>query len=135
MRASQSGLWFALVGASASAVHFFVFSFLRHHWVVELANACGFVLAFGVSFVGHRYLSFQDTSVPVRQSLLRFGATALAGFASNELVFVALHRVFSWPDWWALGAAMVAAAAQTFLLGRYWAFRRTKPVDVTRASQ
>jgi putative flippase GtrA len=124
LRASQSGLWFALVGASASAVHFFAFSFLRHHWVAELANALGFVLAFGVSFVGHRFLSFQDTRTSVRQSLLRFGVTALAGFASNELVFVALHRGLAWSDLWALGAAMVIAAGQTFLLGRYWAFQR-----------
>jgi putative flippase GtrA len=50
--------------------------------------------------------------------------TALAGFASNELMFILLLRAFEWPSLVALFLALVFAAGQTFLLSRFWAFRR-----------
>ena len=57
-------------------------------------------------------------------SMAVFGATALAGFAVNEAVFVLLLRAFGWPSWLALVLALIVAAGQTFVLGRFWAFRR-----------
>lgn len=120
----KSGFFFGLVGLTAAAVHTAVFAALRAHLWAELANALGFVVAFGVSFVGHRHFSFADTTTGVGQSLLRFGITALLGFAANELSFVLMWRVLEWPALPSLWIAMVVAAAQTFLLGRFWAFAR-----------
>ena len=57
-------------------------------------------------------------------SLRRFALTAGAGFVSNEVVFVLLLRWLALPALVALAAALVFAAGQTFLLSRYWAFRR-----------
>ncbi len=90
----------------------------------ELANALGFAVAFLVSFAGHRRLSFQDAGTSLMTSLRRFAVTALAGFACNELVFMLLLRVFAWPALLALFVALLVAAGQTFVLGRFWAFRR-----------
>ena len=90
----------------------------------ELANALGFAVAFLVSFAGHRRLSFQDAGTSLLTSLRRFAVTALAGFACNELVFMLLLRVFAWPALLALFVALLVAAGQTFVLGRFWAFRR-----------
>ena len=90
----------------------------------ELANALGFCVAFFVSFAGHRLLSFKDASTSVATSLGRFAVTALAGFASNELVFMGLLRVLDWPALLALFVALVFAAGQTFVFSRFWAFRR-----------
>ena len=90
----------------------------------ELANALGFCIAFFVSFAGHRLLSFKDAATSVATSLGRFAVTAVAGFASNELVFVLLLRRLDWPALLALVAALVFAAGQTFVLSRFWAFRR-----------
>lgn len=119
----RSGFWFLVVGCGAALTHMAVFTLIGHVTWPELANAVGFAVGFCVSFSGHRWLSFSDASTTIRQSLLRFGVTALAGFASNELVFVALLRGLAWPALAALLAAMVVAAGQTFVLGRYWAFR------------
>ena len=123
----SGGLWFLVTGGAAAAVHLGVFVLLTQ-WLPrlwpELANAAGFAVAFFLSFVGHRFLSFAGTSLPWLHSLLRFSATALSGFALNELVFSLLLRQFGWPSWLALFCALAAAAGQTFLLGRYWAFRR-----------
>lgn len=119
-----SGLWFLVVGASAALTHIAVFALAQPYLLAELANAAGFVVAFGVSFGGHRRLSFRDAGTTLAQSFARFSLTALAGFAANEAVFALLLRVAGWPALLALLAALVAAAGQTFLLSRFWAFRR-----------
>ena len=121
---SRTGFWFLVVGGSAALTHMGVFALTQQLMWPELANALGFVVAFGVSFSGHRLLSFQDAGTSVRQSLARFAVTALGGFGTNELVFVALLRGLGLPALWALFFALGVAAGQTFVLSRYWAFRR-----------
>lgn len=121
---SKSTFWFLAVGTAAALTHMGVFALTQPHIWPELANALGFVIAFFVSFAGHRWLSFQDAGTTVGTSLRRFAVTALAGFASNELVFVFLLRVLGLPPLLALFTALVFAAGQTFMLSRFWAFRR-----------
>ncbi len=121
---STSTFWFLAVGSAAALTHMVVFALAQHRMWPELANALGFCIAFVVSFAGHRLLSFKDASTTVASSLVRFAVTAVAGFASNELVFVLLLRWLDWPSLLALFVALVFAAGQTFLLSRFWAFRR-----------
>jgi putative flippase GtrA len=122
----RTGFWFLVVGASAAVVHIAVFMLASPFMWPEVANAAGFCVAFMVSFTGHRFLSFSDANTGFWQSLRRFAATALAGFAANEVMFVALLRGLNLPDWLALFFALVFASAQTFLLSRFWAFRRAR---------
>ena len=120
----KSGLWFLAVGSTAALTHLAVFAFTQYILWPELANASGFAVAFFVSFGGHRLLSFRGTGTTLAQSFQRFVLTALAGFAANAAVFVLLLRVAGWPALAALLVGLVVAAAQTFLLSRFWAFRR-----------
>jgi putative flippase GtrA len=122
--ALKGGLWFLAVGSTAALTHLAVFALMQHLLWPELANASGFAVAFFVSFGGHLLLSFRDANTTVTQSFQRFVVTALAGFATNEGVFVLLLRMAGWPALAALVVALVAAAGQTFLLSRFWAFRR-----------
>jgi len=123
----STAFWFLLTGGSAALTHMGVFALIQHLqpelWP-EVANALGFVVALVLSFVGHRWLSFKGTSTPMPQSLRRFGVTALAGFACNELVFMLLTRHYGWLALLALFVALVVASAQTFVLSRFWAFQR-----------
>ena len=124
----HSGFWFVLVGASAALTHMAVFTLVLllvpTLWP-ELVNVAGFLVAFLVSFVGHRRLSFQDADTSLLQSFMRFAATAVAGFVTNEAVFIALFRVLELPTWLALIGGIVVSAVQTFVLSRFWAFRRS----------
>ena len=124
----HSGFWFVLVGASAALTHMEVFAlallFFPPLWP-ELANLAGFLVAFLVSFVGHRRLSFQDAGTSLMQSFVRFAATAVAGFMTNEAVFIVLFRVLGLPSWIALICGIVLSALQTFVLSRFWAFKRS----------
>lgn len=134
--AQGAPLWFVMVGAGAAATHLGVFTLLQHSrwagpaWAApwgswpEVHNAMAFLVAFAVSFVGHRRLSFADSRLSVRQSLPRFAATALLGLAVNEVWFVVLHRALGWSPTVALITATVLVAGQTWVLGRLWAFRR-----------
>ena len=124
MSALRTGFWFGAVGASAALTHLLVFGVAQRWMAPEWANAMGFAVAFFVSFGGHRWLSFRDAGTGVGQSLGRFAATALLGFAANEAVFVLLLRGLGVPSWPALMAALLVAAGQTFVLSRFWAFRR-----------
>jgi len=123
----RSGFWFVLVGASAALVHMAVFACalaaIPELWP-EIANVVGFLIAFMVSFVGHRLLSFQDAGTSWMQSFWRFAATAVAGFVTNEAVFILLFRALTLPTWVALIGGIVLAALQTFVLSRFWAFKR-----------
>jgi putative flippase GtrA len=123
----NSGFWFVLVGVSAALTHMAVFTvvllLVPTLWP-EIANVAGFLVAFLVSFVGHRRLSFQDAGTGLMQSFLRFAATAVAGFATNETVFIVLFRVLALPTWVALISGIVVSAVQTFVLSRFWAFKR-----------
>lgn len=121
---SASTFWFLAVGGAAALTHMGVFALAQSHMWPELANAMGFVIAFFVSFAGHRYLSFRDTATSVATSFQRFAVTALAGFASNEMMFLLLLRGLGLPALLALFLALVFAAGQTFVLSRFWAFRR-----------
>jgi putative flippase GtrA len=121
---SASTFWFLAVGGAAALTHMGVFALAQHRVWPELANALGFLVAFFVSFFGHRLLSFKDASTSVTTSFKRFAVTALAGFASNEMVFIVLLRGFELPSLVALFLALVFAAGQTFVLSRFWAFRR-----------
>lgn len=120
----RSGGWFGVVGALAALTHMGVFAVLRDSWWPELANAAGFVVAFGLSFVGHRWFSFAGSTTSVGQSFRRFALTALAGFVTNELIFMLFYRLWGWPSLLALFLAMLVAAAQTFVFSRFWAFAR-----------
>ena len=123
----HSGFWFVLVGASAALTHMAVFTvvllLVPTLWP-EIANVAGFLVAFLVSFVGHRCLSFQDAGTSLMQSFLRFAATAVAGFVTNETVFILLFRLLGLPTWVALISGIVVSAVQTFVLSRFWAFKR-----------
>ena len=123
----HSGFWFVLVGASAALTHMAVFTvvllLVPTLWP-EIANVAGFLIAFFVSFVGHRRFSFQDAGTSLMQSFLRFAATAVAGFVTNEAVFIMLFRVLALPTWLALISGIAVSAVQTFVLSRFWAFKR-----------
>jgi len=124
----RTGFWFLLVGASAALTHMAVFALALYLFPPlwpELANLAGFLVAFLVSFVGHRRLSFQDADTSLMQSFMRFAATAVAGFVTNEAVFIALFRVLQLPTWMALMSGIVMSAVQTFVLSRFWAFKRS----------
>jgi putative flippase GtrA len=117
---------FIIVGAAAAAVHFICVLFLVEQWAFLplLANVAAFLLAFNVSYTGHRFWTFSDTSLEHSESLPRFFLVACCGFACNELLYFLLLHYTPLPYWLSLGLVLLAVAFGTFVFSRLWAFAR-----------
>lgn len=123
-------LRFGIVGLTAAAVHYWVVIALVEllHIAPLQANAGGFIVAFWVSYFGHRHWTFSDVVATHVQgahpSFLRFLLVAVLGFCMNELLFYLLLRYAGWPYYLALAVVVFTVAVLTYVLSRLWAFRR-----------
>lgn len=112
-------LRFALVGAVATLVHMAVATLLLGlcAWPPYAANLGAFLIAFGVSYLGHRHVTFARAGSP-----WRFLLVALGGFGLNNLLLTGLLAC-GVP---ALAALLVATALVpvfSYLLSSLWVFR------------
>ncbi|MDQ2780658.1 MAG: GtrA family protein [Pseudomonadota bacterium] len=120
--------WFIAVGCTAALVHWAVVVGLVSGagWRPLAANVAGWLVAFGVSYSGHRRWTFRDQDAPLQRSLLRFFLVSATGFLVNEGVYALLL------DWSVLrydavlAIVLVVVAGFTYWLGRHWAFLRSE---------
>src|SRR5690349_10205944 len=98
---SRSISWFTLIGALAAAVHYVVAVSLDAGLGVApaWANPCGFLLAFPVSYIGHRQFSFSAQKASHQQAFPRFLLVACGGFLSNQFLLLSALRLFGLPFW------------------------------------
>jgi len=117
---------FIIVGSSAAAVHFALVLLQVEvlDWKPLLANVLAFLLAFQVSYAGHRFWTFSDTTLQHTESLPRFFLVASSSFTLNEAMYFLLLHYTALPYWLSLGIVLVLVAAITFVSGRFWAFAR-----------
>lgn len=118
--------WFVAVGCAAAATHWlvvvFVVSFVGYAPLI--ANVIGWLIAFGVSFLGHYQLTFKPQHAPLFRSARRFFAVSALGFSINELSYAYLLHTTTLRYDVLLALILIGIAAVTFILGRFWAFRR-----------
>ena len=114
---------FGFVGGAATLIHFMValgISALYAH--ILWANAVGFIVAFLVSFFGHRHYTFAVGNVPAGDSFWRFTTVAVGGFFFSDGLLAALLKATSLPEPAALALALATTAGLNFLVSRYWVF-------------
>lgn len=127
---AKQGGYFLLVGATAAAVHFAVLALAVEsaHVPPLSANLIAFAVAFCVSFVGHYRLTFRHSGAHWRDSVLRWLAVSLTGFAANQALFALglawLGATYYLPLWFAV---TLAVTAFSFIAGKYWAFHAKPP--------
>ena len=124
-RHSSSISWFTIIGALAALTHYLTAVGIEHTNLLSAgqANITGFMVAFPVSYFGHRQFSFTDQTLSHCKSFPRFFSVAILGFIANQtLVLNALHYIRA-PFWLILGMVMVLVAVSTYLLSKYWAFK------------
>lgn len=119
---------FAVVGFSAMGVHWLVAVFLEgfvfessHKSAPYLANFLAFLVAFVVSYLGHRKLTFQSNEKHSK-TLTRFFLTALLGFVVNEMLLVLLLNYTPLSFSLALFIVLNVVAVLTFIISKFWAF-------------
>jgi putative flippase GtrA len=115
-------LRFGAVGIAAMAVHWAVVALLVPLGSQPLlANIAAFAVAFNVSYAGHRHWTFAAAHTS-HSTFKRFLGVALLSFALNEALYYLLLRA-GMEYRLALMVVLVAVAALTFVLSRFWAFR------------
>ena len=116
---------FGIVGALGAITNLLVVVLLVEflHWHPLTANIVGFLIAFNVSFWGHRYVTFTRTSRRLHQALPRFFFTSGTGFLLNESLFYLLLKYTVLPYFVSLFFILAVVACYTFLLGKFWAFK------------
>jgi putative flippase GtrA len=120
--------WFAIIGALAALTHYIVAVSLECSGIViaSSANIVGFIIAFPVSYFGHRKFSFADQDSNHSQFYHEFISVALIGFLANQTLVLTALQYTKLPFWFSLGAVMVLVAMSTYLLSKFWAFKGTK---------
>ncbi|GAC1032780.1 hypothetical protein thsps21_36090 [Pseudomonas sp. No.21] len=126
---SRQLFWFSVVGLLAMFVHFtLVAGLLVPAGLAPLqANVLGFLLAFTLSYWGHRTRTFDASHVPHAKALPRFFLVSCLGFCLNEALYFLTLRFTQLGYREALLLVLVAVAGVTFLLGRFWAFHGPRP--------
>jgi len=119
-------VWFVIVGCAAAATHWIVavgcVEQFRFHPL--LANVVGWLTALSVSFVGHFRLTFRHQSAAIWTAAWRFFVVSATSFLANEAAFALLLKTTSIPYDVLLFIVLLAVAVFTFVLSRYWAFRK-----------
>ena len=116
-------LRFGFVGIVATSTHYIVALVASAlHVPILLANAAGFVVAFFMSFCGHRHYTFADRNFPAGASFKRFSMIAIGGFFFSEGLLAALLTLTTLAETAALTLAIATTAGLNFLVSRYWVF-------------
>jgi putative flippase GtrA len=117
--------WFAVIGAAAAAVHYVVAVGIEFAQLTSpaKANILGFLLAFPVSYWGHRKLSFAAHTATHQQAFPKFFTVALTGFLINQFMVINALHFTAIPFWLVLAVVMIVVAISTYLLSYYWAFK------------
>lgn len=113
-------LRFAIVGGAATATHLAVagaLSYLRTPQSVYRINVIAFIIAFLVSYLGHRYITFGKSG-----SVINFFIIALCGFALNNIILTC-GLWLGMNEFLSIVIATVCVPVMTYLASSIWAFK------------
>jgi len=118
--------WFVATGCAAALTHWLTAVLcVRELGLAPLAaNFVGWLVAFCVSFLGHYHFTFRAQRGRWHRAALRFFLVSALGFAINELSYAYLLQATSIRYDLLLAMILIGLAILTFILGRFWAFRR-----------
>lgn len=113
------------IGTTAASTHILiVFLLVKYAGFYALAaNIFAFLIAFNVSFFGHKYLTFSHLHDEKTLSLPHFFLVAISAGVLNEGLYFLALRCTQLNYLFSLGLVLVLVAIYTFLLSRYWACR------------
>ncbi|MGE8552014.1 MAG: GtrA family protein [Acinetobacter calcoaceticus] len=115
---------FTTTGAAAALTHYSIVMLLfKRNIALQYANLIAFLLAYWVSYFGHRIFTFKAQHIAHRQTLPKFTLVAGLGFLFNESFLLLSNLYFSAPVSTLVCVAIVLTSIVTFLLNRFFAFQ------------
>lgn len=115
---------FGIVGVIAAAIHFSTVVMLVQGWDMAplVANIIGFMVAFQMSYWGHRLWTFNDTESLHRVAVSRLLVVQVLNFAANEILFY-IFLSLNLPYQLALIIVLTVLPVFTFISSKMWVFR------------
>lgn len=113
-------LRFLIIGGAATAMHLIVAaSLFSLHFGASpyLVNLIAFLVAFVVSFYGHRHVTFKTHG-----SMRRFLVVAIGGFFVNNLILMLCLKL-SLGEMLSVAIATLCVPVLTYLASSLWAFK------------
>jgi len=115
---------FTTTGAAAALTHYSIVMLLfKRNIALQYANLVAFLLAYWVSYFGHRIFTFKAQHISHRRALPKFTLVAGLGFLFNESFLLLSNLYFSAPVSTLVCVAIVLTSIVTFLLNRFFAFQ------------
>jgi putative flippase GtrA len=118
-------IYYGVIGASSAAVHILTVLCLVTYLQLQplIANIFAFLLAFNVSFLGHKYFTFSKLHDQKKLSLPHFFLVASSGGILNELLYFILLHYTTLNYLIALILVLGIVSIYSFVLSRFWACR------------
>jgi putative flippase GtrA len=116
---------FGLVGSLAAVTQLTIVMVLVEFGLLQplAANILGFMIAFQVSYWGHRHWTFNATNVQHSVAAPRLFLIASSGFIANELFYYIMMTTFHFPYIPALLVVLTILPFITFVTSKFWVFR------------
>jgi putative flippase GtrA len=118
-------VFFAGIGGVSALVHILTVLYLVTYFELPplLANILAFFLAFNVSFIGHKYLTFARLNDEKQLSLPHFFIVASSAGILNEFLYFLFLTYTGLNYLNALILVLGLVSIYTFFLSRFWACR------------
>lgn len=115
---------FGIVGLAATIVHAVSYALLVTLFLQELAlaNIISFLLAFGVSWLGHNFWTFQAKKNS-SNNILKFLTVTVLGLLNNIVFTLLLVELFHLPKLIGVFPIILITPLLTYILSKYWVFR------------
>ncbi|ENX33451.1 hypothetical protein F889_02111 [Acinetobacter colistiniresistens] len=117
---------FGIVGLIAACTHYLVVILLiqpQYQIALKYANLFAFLIAFWISYFGHRIFTFKATHLQHRETLKKFIVVAGLGFIFNESLLLISHHYLETEISLLVIFSIGITSLFTFLLNRYFAFQ------------
>ncbi|AJC48251.1 GtrA family protein [Allofrancisella guangzhouensis] len=117
--------YFLIIGALASLVNFVLVFIIVDLNITKplIANFFAYLIAFNVSYFGHRYFTFSKTTQSHKKAASQFFINALIGLALNEGIYSVLLHVLHIQYLIALFITMLLVAIYTFIVSKFLIFK------------
>ncbi|KTD71271.1 GtrA family protein [Legionella tucsonensis] len=118
-------IYFTGIGGTAAFIHLFtVFNLVKFiHVQALVANVFAFLIAFNVSFLGHKNLTFSQLHDKKNLSLPHFFLVAVSAGIINEMLYFLLLRYTTLNYLFALFIVLGFVSIYSFVIAKFWACR------------
>jgi putative flippase GtrA len=122
---NKQTLHFLIIGALASLSNFILVFIFVHLNLAEplVANFFAYLISFNVSYLGHRYLTFSETTQSHKKAASQFFVNCLIGLSLTQVIYYVLLHIFYIQYLVALFITMLLVAIYTFFVSKYLIFK------------